>query len=133
MVILSDNKRWLHDIRIILESQLSTIRLELKSNWQVFPVASRGIDFLGYRFFHGYTLLRKTIANGIKESMKEVKQKWERIPAQTVISRVMSYYGWMQYSNCRNLKNKHIDDEIFWIVKQKAKELGIANPLQGAA
>lgn len=133
MVILSENKRWLHDIRIILESRLNAIHLELKSNWQVFPVASRGIDFLGYRFFHGYTLLRKSIANGIKESMKEVKQKWEVMPAQTVISRVMSYYGWMHYSNCRNLKNKHIDDEIFWIVKQKAKELGVANPLQGVA
>ena len=33
--------------------------LVLKGNWQVFPVDARGIDFVGFRFFHSHTILRR--------------------------------------------------------------------------
>lgn len=35
--------------------------LELKGNWQVFPVDSRGIDMLGFVHRHGHTALRKRV------------------------------------------------------------------------
>ena len=38
-------------------------------NWQVFPVDVRGIDFIGFRCFHGYTLLRKRTYKRFKSGM----------------------------------------------------------------
>src|SRR3972149_5917062 len=59
LVILHSDKTFLHDLKNRISEYLShTLNLTLKDNWQVFPVDVRGIDFLGYRFFHDYTLLR---------------------------------------------------------------------------
>lgn len=57
-VIIGANKKRLHRTRAQVEKYLQSIGLELKPNWQVFPIDKRGIDFLGYRFFHGYTKQR---------------------------------------------------------------------------
>ena len=59
MIILGPNKKKLHKAVRKIEDHLKTKGLKLKENWQVFKVDSRGIDFVGYRFFHGYTKLRK--------------------------------------------------------------------------
>lgn len=37
------------------------LKIEVKHNWQIFPVDVRGIDFVGYVFRHSHTLLRKSI------------------------------------------------------------------------
>lgn len=62
MVILSDNKPCLHqtlsEIRNYLQKNLQLI---VKENYQVFPVDTRGIDFVGYVFRHSHILLRKSI------------------------------------------------------------------------
>lgn len=62
IVILSPNKDFLHgllhEIRVYLRDNLN---LAVKRNYQVFPVEARGIDFLGYVFYHSHTLLRKSI------------------------------------------------------------------------
>lgn len=62
IVILAPNKdvlhSLLHEIRAYLRDNLN---LKVKRNYQVFPVDSRGIDFLGYVFYHSHTLLRKSI------------------------------------------------------------------------
>ena len=48
-----------------------------------------------------------------------------------IVNSVMSYWGWLKYANCKNLINKYINDEIFWIIKCACKKEGIDNPLQG--
>ena len=49
--------------------------LQIKPNWQVFPVDARGVDFVGYRFFHGYKLLRKTTCKKFKKKMVQIQRK----------------------------------------------------------
>ena len=44
-----------------IRAYLGDLKLEVKGNWQVFPVAARGIDFVGYVFFHTHTRMRKGI------------------------------------------------------------------------
>ena len=131
IVVLAGSKSDLHDLRAAAAEYLAGIRLEVKGNWQVFPVDSRGIDFLGYRFFHGYTLLRKSIAQGFIRKVKKISRKWYRLPGSQVVNVVMSYYGWLRYANTRNLLNKYVDKKLFWIVKQVARRQRIRNPLQG--
>lgn len=59
MVLLGSSKRRLHRARRAVADILQRLGLTLKGNWQVFPVARRGIDFVGFRYFPAVTLLRK--------------------------------------------------------------------------
>lgn len=60
MVVFGASKRALHRVRERVEGFLrGAMGLELKGNWQVFPVAARGVDFVGYRFWPEHTTLRR--------------------------------------------------------------------------
>lgn len=94
MVILSDNKPYLHqllaEIRTYLDEKL---KLTVKDNYQVFPVDARGIDFVGYVFRHTHTLLRKSI-----------KQNFARMIAHNRNPQsIASYNGWAKHCNSRHL------------------------------
>ena len=110
---------------------LGTRGLVIKSNWQVFPVESRGIDFLGYVFYHNYVLLRKSIALLFKQKVRRLQERWEYVSSVHAISMIMSYLGWCKYANSNNLIRSIIRYNIFWIIKKKSVEAGIRNPLQG--
>lgn len=129
IVILHSNKQYLSclrkDISIYLKLKLNLI---LKENWQIFPVDIRGIDFLGYRFFHDYTLLRKRIAKRFKKRMKEVKEKHRKLSLINILSKVMSYYGWMKYADCYRLQNKYIDKDIKNIITTLCTRNKLHNP-----
>jgi hypothetical protein len=132
MVILHADKQYLSQLRGEIENYLATnLNLTLKPNWQIFPVAARGVDFLGYRFFHNYTLLRKSIAKNFKQRIRYIKDHWIDLPAPRIINSVMSYYGWLSYANCYNLTKSYIDKDIYRIFANVCKEEGITNPLKG--
>lgn len=128
MVFLHHDKRRLHMLRLeIAEYLRDKLLLDMKSNWQVFPVASRGIDFLGYRFFPGYTLVRKSISMRFKKQTKLIRQG--RITGQKAISCIMSYYGWFKPANTMNLINKHVDCGVKTAISEACADLGIRDPL----
>jgi len=113
VVVLDGDKARLHALRSATAAYWAEhLKLDVKDNWQVFPVAARGIDFLGYRFFHGYTLLRKSIALKFKRRMRTIKQRHETMPPVSITSAVASYGGWMKHANCRHLAARHLDHDI---------------------
>lgn len=60
MVLLGPNKKQLHRARKAIDAFLrDRLGLQLKENWQVFPVNVRGIDFVGLRFFRKHTIMRR--------------------------------------------------------------------------
>ena len=131
ILMLHSSKDYLHFMKNRTKMYLKNyLKLELKSNWQIFPIASRGIDFLGYKFFHDCTLLRDGIKFNFIKKTKNIKLNWYRLNKWQIINGIMSYYGWLKYCNCGNLMNKYIDKEIFWIVEQVSKDSGISNPLR---
>lgn len=88
--ILSNNKQDLHSILHIIKEKLISLDLEIKSNYQIFPVEKRGIDIVGYKHFHTHTLLRKTIKkNYIKNKNKK------------------THYSWLRHCNSKNLIEKY--------------------------
>lgn len=97
IVILSNDKTHLHHLLSELRSYLSdNLQLSIKSNYQVFPVASRGIDFVGYVFFHTHTRLRKTI-----------KQSFARmIASRKNDASIASYNGWAKHCDSNHLLKK---------------------------
>lgn len=129
IVILHNNKSYLHlllnDMRDFLGKEL---KLVVKENNQVSPVNIRGIDFLGFRFFFQYTLLRKKISKGFKHGISLLLKSYDILSIEKARGMVMSYYGWIKYSNGFNLWNKYVTYEvnnIFAYLKLKNKTQGI--------
>ena len=102
IVILSNSKSHLHSVLAsIREYLISNLKLYIKSNYQIFPVHSRGIDFLGYRIYHTHTLLRKSI-----------KQNFARmLQTNPNADSTASYLGWAKHCNSVNLINKLLPNE----------------------
>lgn len=103
LVFLSDNKAYLHrlhdDIRHYLQDNL---QLQVKENYQVFPVDCRGIDFVGYVFFHSHVLLRKGI-----------KQNFARMLARNPnAASIASYNGWAAHCNSKHLLKKLLNEQL---------------------
>ena len=107
IVVLSANKEWLHallrDIRAYLHDNLA---LHVKKNYQVFPVESRGIDFLGYVFYHTHTLLRKSIKQNLCRRVASLN-RMKNPPSKEAYKRsICSWWGWCKYCDSINLVNK---------------------------
>jgi len=103
LVILSHSKEHLHGLFNEIKQYLSdNLKLEIKANYQVFPVAARSIDFVGYRFYHTHILLRKRI-----------KQNFARkVAAGINRASIASYNGWGQWANCKNLFKKLLHEAV---------------------
>jgi len=129
IVILSNSKNELWFIFQEINNYCKNIVLSLKENYQIFPVDIRGIDFLGYRFFHDFTLLRKSIVLRFKRKIKLIKNKYNLLN-ENIINSIMSYYGWMKYGDCRQLFTKYIDTDIQTIVANNCALLNHKNPLE---
>ena len=110
VIILSDNKEDLHNYLNCIQSFLATEKLELKNNYQIFSVGVRGIDFLGFRFFPHYTLLRKKTVIRIKRLHRRVSHCQELgVPiTYKQFCAVNSYSGWLIWCNSWNLWDKYI-------------------------
>ena len=75
MVLLDSNKKKLRAARLKIEQFLNNKYLKLKSNWRVFRVDKRPIDFLGFRFYRNKTFLRKRLCLRIKRRIKKIYKK----------------------------------------------------------
>lgn len=112
MIILSDSKGFLHWLRQKISEYLYVnLRLHLKENWQVFPVKDRGIDYVGYRIFPNYILLRKRTVKALKKSLLHIKRKIEMGEELTYhdYCSVNSYIGWVKPCDCYRLREKYIE------------------------
>lgn len=97
IVILSDSKKELHSYLRHIKAYLdNNLNLVVKNNYQVFPVQARGIDFLGYRFFHTHILLRKRIKKNLIRMLKYNKNN----------ASIASYNGWLKHCNSIHLQKK---------------------------
>lgn len=113
MVIFNSDKAVLHDLMIRIDQYLKeNLKLDVKGNWQVFPVDDRSVDFLGYRFWHTHTLLRK----GIK---KRFARRMSKGNAGDLMKSYAAYWGWAKHCNSRNLINKLTNNEKFLRLRDK--------------
>ena len=121
MVFLSDNKEELWAIFKKVQEYLGVeLELEIKDNYQVFPVDSRGIDFLGYVFRHTHTLIRKRLKKNIQKKITTFVA--QGLSAKEIHKKVGSYQGWFNYANCIHLiqtLNNKANGNIF---KSKARK-----------
>ncbi|MCL2579725.1 MAG: RNA-directed DNA polymerase [Oscillospiraceae bacterium] len=112
IVILSDSKIWLHNLKMSIDKYLfENLSLKLKGNWQVFPTNIRGIDFVGYRHFYDYKLLRKSSCKRFKQKMNRIRKKViKNEPIKyTDFCAVNSYLGWLKWCDSFRLIRKYVE------------------------
>lgn len=111
LVILHHDKDLLHNLRIEIDTYLSeNLKLQVKDNWQVFPSFVRGIDFVGYRHFGSYILLRKSTAKSLKRKMSRILTRCRsgKMLTYNEWCSINSYRGWIMYCDGYNLTETYI-------------------------
>lgn len=104
MVILASTKEELHQLLAEIRHYLATnLKLNLKHNYQIFPVEKRGIDFVGYVNYHTHTRVRKTIKKNCARKMKKGCGPETRA----------SYLGWFKHADCKHLTKKLLTNDQF--------------------
>ncbi|MBQ7701250.1 MAG: hypothetical protein IJT54_02490 [Candidatus Methanomethylophilaceae archaeon] len=118
ILILGYSKEWLHKIRNIVVTYLEEIGLKMKGNWCIRPI-TEGIDYVGYRIFPEYTLLRKRTATKIKAVSVNMLSRLEQGKRLTKhdYGTISSYKGSLKWCNGYNLYRSTI-----WKVERKAQE-----------
>ncbi len=97
IVILSGSKEYLHSVLAQIREYFKThLKLEIKDNYQIFLVSSRGIDIVGYRHFHTHVLLRKSIKQNCARKLSKRRN----------IHTIGAYYGWLKHADTINLRRK---------------------------
>ena len=111
IVILAESKEKLHQLRKEIDVYFKTkLKLKIKENWQVFPTFVRGIDYVGYRTFLNYKLLRKSTCKNFKSKMNKIRNK---IKSGNEINysewcSINSYKGWLIHCDSYRLQKKYI-------------------------
>jgi len=109
--IFAETKEELHALFPEVRDYLSNeLHLTIKANWQVFPTFVRGLDFVGYRFFQSYTLLRKTTCQQFKRRMLDISKKLRRHREMTYTEwcAINSYKGWLIWCDSFRLAQKYL-------------------------
>ena len=120
IVILARTKEELHQLlKEINEYFHNNMKLEIKKNYQVFPTYVRGIDYLGYRVFVSYVLLRKQTCKDMKKKMVKIRKKVEsgNMMNYSEWCSINSYKGWTDYGNCFRLTQKYVEPLIPYATK----------------
>lgn len=113
-----------HENRNTLQEYKEKINLFLKRNLlldlhpqksMIKPLA-RGLDFVGYRIFHYYVLLRKRNLRKIEQKLKEMEElyKNQTISRETVEQTLNGWFGYMNGSNTHNLQQKILRRVAEW-------------------
>jgi len=130
LVLLANRKKRLRRILKTIINFLKDIKLLPKKNYQISPVDDRGIDFLGYRFFHNFILLRKSIVKKFKTKIDYALNNWVYSNKQTIVNGIMSYWGWFKFGDCKTLVNKYIDLRVQLLFEVCCFMLKQRNPLR---
>ena len=87
----------------------SRLCLHLKSNWQIFSVASRGVDFVGYRIKRGLIILRKSTFAKMRRKVSDIWRGFEHrgYLTKSEESSLFSYLGWIIHCT------KRVRDDLY--------------------
>lgn len=133
MVFLAETKEELQQlINKIIPYMRNELHLTVKSNWSIFRVEDRGIDFVGYVFRHGNIRLRKRITGTLRKTSMAIKRRVNKgmLINYHMYCSINSMCGWFQHCSGDGLKMKYVD--VIWehveeyhnevIVKMKRRE-----------
>jgi RNA-directed DNA polymerase len=117
MIIVDSDIKYLHAIRALIEEYLwCELKLELKGNYQVFPVSQysgRAIDFVGYPQYPTHIKLRPSIKRRFAKMMTGTPNR----------ESIASYVGWAKPADTKNLLKKLLNDGNNQIIQSAGGEI----------
>jgi len=102
--LVSHNKRHLRKAIQHMAMRLAEFGMKLKRTWQVFRISLRGLPFLSYRFFPGFTILAKRLMYRIARKMRRAATHLSVHMAQGVVS----YMGILKHCNSYNFRRDYV-------------------------
>lgn len=129
VVVLHHSKDFLHWLKRKMDDYLQeNLELKIKDNWQIFPTGTRGVDFVGYRHFYGFKLLRKKTCKRFKRKMLDILNKIRKGISITYKDwcAFNSYKGWLMWCNSFRLALKYAVPlqttmDEYYLIKIKGK------------
>lgn len=111
IVIIGPSKRMLRKAHAMIEKMLSDIKLKIKSNWQIFKLKDRAIDFLGFRFFKDHVEIRKTILLRIMRKARRIEKMGKHVTYRMAAG-MLSYKGYIKHSNSQHFIDKYLKGRV---------------------
>lgn len=126
IVIFARTKEECHQLQVECAEYLrNELKLEMKGNWQVFRIAEnhrdksgRGLDFVGFVFYHCETRIRKGIKKNFCKACAKLKHRTDLDDRQYKM-RIASWLGWAKYSDSERLTCKILRTKIYEQIKQQ--------------
>ncbi len=112
IIFLSDSKEELREaftqvIKPYIEQELE---LQVKSNYQIFPIATnrqdkhgRALDYVGYKFYRNQKLIRKNIKRNFCRAVDKLKKRVPPVKPVVFKQRIAPWLGWAKHSNSKHL------------------------------
>lgn len=105
IVLLAGDKESLHGHLVFINHYLHSERaLDMKKNYQIYPVESRGIDFVGYVTYHTHCLARKRNKQNLARKVAALRKRG--LTDDEIRLKLASSLGFMQHCDSIHLINK---------------------------
>lgn len=118
IVLLAADKETLSGHLVFINHFLNCERaLDMKRNYQIFPVESRGVDFVGYVTYHTHSLARKRNKQNLCRKVAEYRKKG--LEDEEIRRKVASNLGFMQHCDSIHLLNTIGMKKFSEVQKQK--------------
>lgn len=114
VIILSNNKKKLHEYKELIEQFIQDkLNLNLNNKTAIRPI-SLGVEFVGYRLWPTHIKLRKKTSLKMKKRIKYVIKRYNRneMTFEKVNNTIQSYMGIMKHCNSYRLQQKIFDTNI---------------------
>ena len=120
IIFLSDGKDELRAaftqvIKPYIEQELE---LQVKSNYQIFPIAKnrydrhgRALDYVGYKFYRNQKLIRKSIKRNFCKAVVKLKKRVPSVSPADFKQGIAPWLGWAKHSNSKHLLKSIIPKE----------------------
>ena len=110
IVILATTKEKLHYLIPIIKEKMAELHVEIKSNWQIYDINVKGIDFLGYIIRNGIIKVRKHTKQNFIKKVKAMDMDNLTERDGNVLG---SYWGILGHADCRHLWFKYTGVKTF--------------------
>lgn len=126
MLFLGSSKQEMWRILEAVRPRIESLNLRIKNNIRIAPTAT-GIDFIGYKFFHSHTLLRKSIKNRFKTRVRRLMARG--VDDLYFKRKTASYYGWCKHCDARNLVRRTLGPKTYLYEKIQPDLRPVGSPL----
>ena len=103
-VVAGNNRRRVQAAAVRICKKYQSLLLAIKDAWHVFRTNIRCVRALSYRYFHGYTLMRKPLMYRISRSIRKAAS----YTCAHIARRVMGHIGYLRHINSYNYRNEHL-------------------------